>query len=84
MHNLKTFGAWTNHKQTRTYKTHHGPNLGEATTFPLIVFSMLGHEVYTQMLFCPRTPKLKVLKFLKLGFPQLWRPIILCTNLQLM
>ncbi len=24
-----------NHRQIRTHKTHHGPNLGEATTFPL-------------------------------------------------
>jgi hypothetical protein len=30
----------------------HGPDLGEATTFPLIVFSMPGHEANTQMSFC--------------------------------
>jgi len=24
--------------QIRTHKTHHGPNLGEAITFPLIVY----------------------------------------------
>jgi hypothetical protein len=42
-----------NHGQTRTYKTHHGPNLGEATTFPLIIYFMLGHKISTQMSFYP-------------------------------
>ncbi len=32
---LEHFGARTNHGQTRIHKTHHDPNLGEATTFPL-------------------------------------------------
>jgi len=43
------------HGQTRTHKTHHGPNLGEATTF-LIIFFMFGHGAYIQMSFCPRIP----------------------------
>ncbi len=34
------FGARTSHGQTRIHKTHHNSNLGEATTFPLIVFSL--------------------------------------------
>jgi len=34
MHSLSTFGAKTSHMQTRIHKIHHGPNLGEATTFP--------------------------------------------------
>jgi hypothetical protein len=55
--NLKHFGARTSHKQTQTYKIHHGPDLGEATTFPLIVFFVPGHRASTQMSFCPRTPK---------------------------
>ncbi len=42
----------TNHGQTRTHKTHHGPDLGEAITFPLIVFSVPGHRTCTQMSFC--------------------------------
>jgi hypothetical protein len=33
------------HKQTRTHKTHHGSDLGEATTFPFIVYSILGHGI---------------------------------------
>jgi hypothetical protein len=49
MHSLDTFGAQTNREQTWTHKTHHGPDLGEATTFPLIVLSVLGHGAYTQM-----------------------------------
>jgi len=55
-----TFGARTNYEQTWTHKIHHGLNLGEVNTFPLIVFSMCGHRAYTQMLFCfgsPRNPK---------------------------
>jgi len=83
MHNWNIFGARMNHTHTRTHKIHHGPNKGKATTFPLIVLSMPGHKAYTQMLFCPRTPKLGVLKFLKLGLPRLWRPITFCTNLWL-
>jgi hypothetical protein len=42
-------------------------DLGEATTFPLIIFFMPSHGAYTQMSFCPKTPKLGVFKFPKLG-----------------
>jgi hypothetical protein len=41
MHGLGTFGARTRHGQTRTHKTHHGPDLGEVTTFPLIVYYLI-------------------------------------------
>jgi hypothetical protein len=57
MHSLSTFGARTSHEQTRTHKTHHGPNLGEATTFPLILHSVASHGTSIQMAFCPGTPK---------------------------
>ncbi len=43
-----TFGAWTTHRQTQIHKTHHDPDLGEATTFPLIVLFMLSHGTNTQ------------------------------------
>jgi hypothetical protein len=66
--------------QTRTHKTHHDPDLREATTFPLIVFSVLGHEVSTQMPFCLRIPKWESRNF-RNGTPRLWRPIILCVDL---
>jgi hypothetical protein len=68
---------------TQIHKTHHDPYLGEATTFPLIVFSMLGHGACTQMSFCPITPKLGVPKFAKLGLSRLLRLITFCANLQL-
>jgi hypothetical protein len=83
MGSWNTFGAQTNHEQTRTHNTHHGLDLGEATTFPLIVYSVHGHRTSTQMSFCPGTPKLGLPKFPKLGFPRLWGPIILGANLRL-
>jgi hypothetical protein len=57
------------HGHTRTHKTHHGPNLGEATDFFLILFSMIIHKGCTKMSFCHRTPKLGIPKFLE--FPKL-------------
>jgi hypothetical protein len=72
---LSTFGARTNHKQTRTHKTHHNLELGEATTFPFIVFFVPNHGANTQMSFCPVIPKL--------GLPQFWRPITLYEDFQL-
>jgi len=50
---LKHFGARTNHGQTWTYKTHRDPDLGEATTFPLIIYFVPDHGTNTQMSFCP-------------------------------
>jgi hypothetical protein len=60
MRSCSTFGAQTSHEHTHIYKTHHGPYLGEATTFPLIVFSMLGHEGCTQMSFRPKFSKIGI------------------------
>jgi hypothetical protein len=57
MHSCNTFGARTSHGQTRTHKIHHSSNLGEATTFPLIVYFVPSHETNTQTSFCPRIPK---------------------------
>jgi hypothetical protein len=59
MHSWSTFGARMNHGQTQTHKIHHGRDLGEATTFPLIVFFVPNHGANTQMSFCPGTPKLE-------------------------
>jgi len=83
MCNGNPFGAWTSHVHTRTHKTHHDPDLGETTTFPLIVLSMISHGGYIQMSFCPRTPKLGLSKFPKLEVLTLWRPIIFCSDLLL-
>jgi hypothetical protein len=37
-------GTWTNHGHTQIHNTHNDPNLGEATTFPLIVFIVINHR----------------------------------------
>jgi hypothetical protein len=44
---------------TLTHKTHHGPDSGEATTFPHIVFSATLRWGYIQMALFPGTPKLE-------------------------
>ncbi len=54
---LKHFWCQDEPRATQTHKTHHGPNLGEATTFPLIVYSVAAHGAHIQMVFCPGTPK---------------------------
>jgi hypothetical protein len=45
-------GTWTD-------LIHHGPDLGEATTFPHIVYSALLRGGYIRMAFCPGTPKVE-------------------------
>ncbi len=44
---------------TLTHKTQHGPNSGEATTFPHIVYSAALHRGYIQMALFLGTPKLE-------------------------
>jgi hypothetical protein len=83
MRSWSTFDARTSHEQTLIHKIHHSLDLGEATTFPLIVIFVLGHEASTQMSFCLETPKFRVSKFSKLGLPRLWGPIISFVDLQL-
>jgi hypothetical protein len=48
MCSCSTFGGRTNHGHTHAHKIHHGPNLGEATTFPLLIFYVFDHGAYTQ------------------------------------
>jgi hypothetical protein len=57
VHSWNTFGAKASHGQTRIYKTPHGPDLGEATTFPFIVYYVPNHGTSIQMSFCLGTPK---------------------------
>jgi hypothetical protein len=95
MHSCNTFGVRMSHGQTQTHKTHHGPDLGEATTFPLIVYYVPLHKAHIQMAFCPGTPKweswdsqswdsqMGVVRFPKLGLPRLWGHITLRADLQL-
>jgi len=45
--------------QIYTHLTHHGPDSGEATTFPHIVFSVALHRTYIQMALFPGTPKVE-------------------------
>jgi hypothetical protein len=58
MHSWSTFGARMSHGQTQIHKTHHGLDLGEVTTFPLIVYFVPLHKAHIQMAFCPRTPEI--------------------------
>jgi hypothetical protein len=57
VHSLNTFGARMSHGQIRIHKTHHGPNLKEATTFPFMIYFVPLHKAHIQMAFCPGTPK---------------------------
>jgi hypothetical protein len=81
MHSWNIFGAKMNHGQTWIHKTHHGPELGEATTFPLIVYYVPIHEAHIQMVFLSWDSQVEVLKLPMLGLLQLWGPITLCANL---
>jgi len=44
---------------TLDHETHHGPDSGEATTFPHIVFSTPRFKDYIEMALFPGTPKLE-------------------------
>ncbi len=68
---LEHFGAQMNHGQTRTHKTHHNLDLGEATTFPLIVYFVPGHRTIIEMSFCFGTPKWESQSW---GFPHFGGP----------
>jgi hypothetical protein len=71
MHSLGIFGARTNHGQPRIHKTHHGPDLREAITFPLIVFFVPFHGATSKW------------HFTQLGLPWLWGRITSHANLWL-
>jgi len=63
---------------TLDHKTHHGPDSGEATTSPHIVFSTTPREGYIQMALFPGTPKLESRncpKIVPVGVPGLWELI---------
>jgi hypothetical protein len=55
---------------TWTHKTHHGPDSGEATTFPHIVFFTAGRGGYIRMAQIPGTPEI-----VPAGLPELWTAI---------
>jgi hypothetical protein len=56
-------------------------NLSQSLT--LIVFFVISHGGYIQMSFFPKTPKLGVSKFPKLGLPTLWKAINSCADIRL-
>ncbi len=61
-----------------THLTHHGLDSGEATTFPLIVFSTALRRGYIQMALFPRTLKLESRncpETVPVGVPGLWELI---------
>ncbi len=69
--------AKTNSKNSPRLKlggSHHLP--------PYIIFCAWPWGLHP-MSFCLGTPKLGVLEFLKLGLPQLWKPIMSCEDLRL-
>jgi hypothetical protein len=66
VHNWSIFGAQMNHGQTWIHKIHYGPNLGEATTFPLIVYFFLATGPAPKCHFFLRLPN-GSLKILKIG-----------------
>ncbi len=70
-------------RATWTHKIHHGPDLGEATTFPLIVYFVPLHGTHIQMAFCPKTAPYGSPEIAKVGTSQLWGAITLRANLEL-
>ncbi len=57
VHSWSTFSAKMSHERPRIHKTHHAPDLREATTFPHIVYRAAFCEARIQMVFCPEAPK---------------------------
>jgi len=74
--NWNNFGAQTSHEQIQIHKTHHRPDLREATTFPLIIFFMPSHRANTQMSFCPTTLKLESRNFWNWNFRNFGGPLL--------
>jgi hypothetical protein len=56
---LHPLGVGTSHEQPWTHLTHHGLDSGEATTFPLILFSTALRRTCIQMALFPGTPKVE-------------------------
>jgi hypothetical protein len=79
VHSWSTFVARTSHGQTRIHKTHHGPDLGEATTFPLILYFVLIHGGHI----LSRDSQVGVLKFSNLRLSQFWGLITFFVGLRL-
>jgi hypothetical protein len=83
VHSWNTFSARTSNGQTQIHKIHHGPNLGEATTFPLIVLLYASPRSPHPNGLLSRDSQIGVPKFPRLGLLRLWGPINLCVDLRL-
>jgi hypothetical protein len=70
--NWSTFGVRTSQGQHK-HKTHHGPDLREATTFPLIIYYVAGHGTHIQMAFFLGTPS-GSLEIAQVGTPAILEP----------
>jgi hypothetical protein len=53
MHSWNTFSVMTSYMQPPTHKIHHGPDLGKATTFRIIIYSAFRHGGHILLDFCP-------------------------------
>ncbi len=53
---LEHFWCQEKPRATQTHKTHHKPNLGEANTFPFIVYFALLHGATSKWFFIPGLP----------------------------
>ncbi len=80
---MHPFGVGISHRRPWTHLTHHGPDLGEATTFPHIVFFALLHRALAQVVLCPGTPKVESRNYPDLGLPGLWAIITSRPDLRL-
>ncbi len=63
---------------TSDHKTHHGPDSGDATTIPHIIYSATLRQDYIQMALFPGTPKLESRNCPETvpgGVPRLWELI---------
>jgi hypothetical protein len=78
-----TFGVRTSYGRLWTHKTHHGPNLEEATTFPHIIYFAPLRKGYVQMVFLSRNSRRGVPKLPWLELSQLCGAITSCSNLRL-
>ncbi len=83
VHIRSTFGVGTSHGQPWTRLIHNGPNLGEATTFPHMVYSALFRHTYIRMVLFSRDSKNGVPKLSQFGLPGLWTFITSCLDLRL-
>jgi len=74
--------CWDKPRATRIHLTNHGPDSGEATTFPHIIFSTLLRRTYIRMAFWSWDSQ-GVPKLFQIGLSRLWELITPSSNLWL-